>query len=309
MKPRWTARARLRRSVLVLAGAALAVLGRPSAGEAQWLLVPMDRAQQNHLRAYGLTYWSLEQQERGEWLLNFRGGSFLLPDRPSIRREAALRGVSIEPMGAAAEARMRATIAGANMEAVPLERAPKVAIYTPPNSTPWDDAVTMALEYAGIPYETIWDYEVLEGDLSDYEWIHLHHEDFTGQYSKFFITYCGGSLAGGRGQPETRRSRASGGFANVPELKKAREPARIRDYVEAAEASSSPCARPPETLELALAAQNVSISQRRTRMARHSDPGRLGSNGPVGSGHGVRRRRSAGGSRPSTRSRTLTGTR
>ena len=111
--------------------------------QAQSLLVPMDRQQQNHLRAYGLAYWTLEQEEKAEWLLNYRGGSFLLPDLPSVRREAAYRGVSITGVDAPAEARIRATIEGTNMEAVPLEQAPKVAIYTPPNSTPWDDAVTM----------------------------------------------------------------------------------------------------------------------------------------------------------------------
>ncbi len=250
---RWTV-GRVARALVVVAVAAVAL---PGALAAQWLLVPMDRAQQNHLRAYGLTYWTLEQQERGEWLLNFRGGSFLLPDRPSIRREAALRGVSIEPMGAAAEARMRATIAGSNMEAVPLERAPKVAIYTPPNSTPWDDAVTMALEYAGIPYETIWDYEVLEGDLSEYEWIHLHHEDFTGQYSKFFLTYSGAPWL----QEEVARNQEvarSGRFADVPALKK--HVARtIRDYVDAGGFLFAMCSA-TETLELALAAERVDIA-------------------------------------------------
>ena len=123
---------------------------------------------------------------KAEWLLNYRGGSFLLPDREDVRREAAFRGVSIEMMNAIDEARMRAMVASSNMEAVPLEKAPQVAIYTPPNSTPWDDAVTMALEYAGIEYDKIWDGDVLEGNLSEYEWVHLHHEDFTGQYSKFF---------------------------------------------------------------------------------------------------------------------------
>ena len=152
--------------------AALVVMGlfaaRPASG--QWLLVPMDRDQSNHLRAYGLTYWTLEQEEKAEWLLNYRGGSFLLPDRADVRREAAIRGVTIVTVDAPGEARIRATIDGSNMEAVPLERAPKVAIYTPPNSTPWDDAVTMVLDYAGIEYETIWDYQVLEQDLNEYEW-------------------------------------------------------------------------------------------------------------------------------------------
>ncbi len=224
---------------------------------AQWLLVPMDRDQDNHLRAYGLTYWTLEQGEKAEWLLNYRDGSFLLPDRPEIRREAALRGVSILAMDPSAEARMRATIANSNMEAIPLEKAPKVAIYTPPTATPWDDAVTMALEYAGIGYETIWDYEVLQGDLDDYEWIHLHHEDFTGQYSKFYLIYAE--------QPWLREEVArnqevarAGGFAHVPELKKHVAEA-IRAYVEGGGFLFAMCSA-TETLELALAAGEVDIA-------------------------------------------------
>jgi hypothetical protein len=235
---------------------AVAAIGaRPAA--AQWLLVPMDRSQQNHLKAYGLTYWTLQQQERAEWLLNYRGGSFLLPDRPDVRREAAFRGVTTEPMNAAAEARMRATVQASNMEAVPLERAPRVAIYTPPNSTPWDDAVTMALEYAGIEYETIWDGDVLEGELSDYEWIHLHHEDFTGQYSKFFLTYSGAPWL----QEEVARNQemaSAHGFADVPALKK-RVAQIIRQYVEDGGFLFAMCSA-TETLELALAAQGVDIA-------------------------------------------------
>jgi len=216
-------------STLLLVMTLLGGLGIRSV-QAQSLLVPMDRQQQNHLRAYGLAYWTLEQEEKAEWLLNYRGGSFLLPDLPSVRREAAYRGVSITGVDAPAEARIRATIEGANMEAVPLEQAPKVAIYTPPNATPWDDAVTMVLEYAGIPYETIWDYEVLEGGLNEYEWIHLHHEDFTGQYSKFYLTYAGAPWL----QEEVARNQEvarAGGFADVPELKK-HIAMEIRSYVE-----------------------------------------------------------------------------
>ena len=241
------------RGLIVLA--ALLLMAVPA--QAQWLLVPMDRQQANHLRAYGLTYWTLEQQERAEWLLNYRGGSFLLPDREDVRREAAFRGVSIEPMNASAEARMRATIQSANMEAVPLERAPRVAIYTPPNSTPWDDAVTMALEYAGIEYETIWDAEVVNGELSDYEWIHLHHEDFTGQYSKFFLTYSGAPWL----QDEVARNQEvarSAGFADVPALKK-EVASQIRQYVEDGGFLFAMCSA-TETLELALAAEHVDIA-------------------------------------------------
>ncbi|MBT4914478.1 MAG: asparagine synthetase B [Gemmatimonadales bacterium] len=229
----------------------------PASVEAQWLLVPMDGQQQNHLRAYGLTYWALQQDEKSEWLLNYRGGSFLLPDTPELRREAAVRGVSISTVDASAEARIRATIAGSNMEAVPLERAPKVAIYTPPNSTPWDDAVTMVLEYAGIEYETIWDPQVLNEDLNDYEWIHLHHEDFTGQYSKFYLTYAGAPWL----QEEVARNQEvarSGGFSDVPALKK-EVAARMRAYVENGGFLFAMCSA-TETLELALAARDVDIS-------------------------------------------------
>ena len=243
--------------IVVSATLMMVVALSPASIEAQWLLVPMDGQQQNHLRAYGLTYWALQQDEKSEWLLNYRGGSFLLPDTPELRREAAVRGVSISTVDASAEARIRATIAGSNMEAVPLERAPKVAIYTPPNSTPWDDAVTMVLEYAGIEYETIWDPQVLNEDLNDYEWIHLHHEDFTGQYSKFYLTYAGAPWL----QEEVARNQEvarSGGFSDVPALKK-EVAARMRAYVENGGFLFAMCSA-TETLELALAARDVDIS-------------------------------------------------
>ena len=241
------------RSIVLVVGLLLA--GAPV--QAQWLLVPMDRGQQNHLRAYGLTYWALEQEDKVEWLLNYRGGSFLLQDRADVRREAAFRGVTIETMDPSAEARMRATVEASNMEAIPLERAPKVAIYTPPNATPWDDAVTMALEYAGIAYETIWDYDVLEANLGDYEWIHLHHEDFTGQYSKFFLTYSGAPWLQEEVAMNQEVARA-GGFADVPALKK-HVAAAIRTYVEEGGFLFAMCSA-TETLELALAADGVDIA-------------------------------------------------
>lgn len=240
-------------SMLLLVG--LLVPARPAS--AQWILVPMDRQQADHLRAYGLTYWVLEQSQKAEWLLNYRGGSFLLPDSPGARREAALRGVTIETMDPSAEARMRATVASSNMEAVPLERAPKVAIYTPPNSEIWDDAVTMALEYAGISYETIWDPEVLSGGLSEYEWIHLHHEDFTGQYSKFFLTYGGADWLQEEVDQNQEMAR-SVGAPNVPAMKK-RVAAAIRTYIEEGGFLFAMCSA-TETLELALAGANVDIA-------------------------------------------------
>ncbi len=224
---------------------------------AQRTLVPMDREQANHLRAYGLTYWALDEGLKAEWLLNYRGGSFLLPDAEVVRRKAALLGVSVEQISAGAEATIRGTIAQSNMETVPLEKAPKVAIYTPPNSTPWDDAVTMALEYAEIPYETVWDADVMRGRLVDYEWLHLHHEDFTGQYSKFYITYAGAPWL----QDEVARNQEVAhelGYPSVPELKKGVARA-IRDYVDQGGFLFAMCSA-TETIELALAAENVDIS-------------------------------------------------
>lgn len=248
---------RLRALVLILVALAL-----PATGSAQHLLVPMDRSQTNHLRAYGLTFWVLEQGEQAEWLLNFQGGAFLLPDRPTVRAEAAFRGVHTLPVGAAEVARIRGVVAGGNMEAVPLEKAPKIAVYTPPNSAPWDDAVTMALEYAQIPYEKIWDAEVMGGALEEYDWLHLHHEDFTGQYSKFYLTYAGAAWL----QDEVARNQGMArqlGFASVPDLKKG-VANTIRDYVEGGGFLFAMCSA-TETLELALAAGPVDIA------AAHSD--------------------------------------
>ena len=140
---------------------ALLLLATSQAARAQHLLVPMDDDQSNHLKAYGLTYNALLAGGKGEWLLNYRGGSFLLPDTPALRREAGLDGVTVEPLDDAALSDVRGEMSGANMESVPLEKAPKIAVYTSPYTAPWDDAVILALRYAGIPYTPIWDEEVL----------------------------------------------------------------------------------------------------------------------------------------------------
>ena len=209
------------------------------------------------MKAYGLTFRALQGGAYGEWLLNYRGGSFLLPDTDPLRREAALLGITAVPIDGAEMARVRAEIASSNMESVPLERAPRIAVYTTPNATPWDDAVTMALEHAGIEYDRIWDREVIEGSLDDYEWLHLHHEDFTGQYSKFYITYVGSAWL----QEEVARNTEmahSLGFGTVPELKK-EVARRIREYVEGGGFLFAMCSA-TETLELALAAHDTDIA-------------------------------------------------
>ncbi len=221
------------------------------------LLVPMDRDQENHLKAYGLAFATLTDGASAEWLLNYRAGAFLLPDTDVTRRRAALMGVTVEPVSASRVARIRSEIEAGNMETVPLEKAPRIAVYTPPNSSPWDDAVTMALTYAGIPYERIWDPEVLDGSLDGYDWVHLHHEDFTGQYSKFYLTYA----ASGWLQEEVARNEAAArelGFADVPALKK-EVARRLRDYVEGGGFLFAMCTA-TETLELALAADRVDIA-------------------------------------------------
>jgi len=179
------------RGFIAIALAVFAIGAHVSASplRAQNILIPMDDTQRNHLKAYGVTFLALKTGQKAEWLLNYRGGSFLLPDAPDLRRRAALDGVSVENMSDATLAGVRAEIAGANMDAVTLERAPRIAIYRPVDQPPWDDAVTLALKYAGIDFTSIWDDDVLKGDLSKYDWVHLHHEDFTGQFNKLFLAY------------------------------------------------------------------------------------------------------------------------
>ncbi len=234
---------------------ALALAATPV--RAQHLLVPMDNEQTDHLKAYGLTYWTLERGGTAEWLLNYRNGSFLLPDTPEIQREAALRGVSFMQAGPAQVADIRRTIQENNMESVILEKAPKIAVYTPSNTNPWDDAVTLALMYADIPYEKVWDDAVLEGRLKEYEWLHLHHEDFTGQYSKFYISYAGAPwLQEAVAQNEAMAARF--GYPNTPALKGAVADG-IRRYVAEGGFLFAMCTA-TETIELALAGMNVDIA-------------------------------------------------
>ena len=162
------------------------------AARASFILLPMDdTTQQNHLKAYGITYWAIDKQYKVNWLLNYRGGSFLISDAPEIRRECQIRGVSFEILSDGQTQTILNEIASPsqNMESVELEKAPKVAVYTPDGKMPWDDAVTLVLTYAEIPFTKIYDTEVLSNQLLLYDWLHLHHEDFTGQYGKFFGAY------------------------------------------------------------------------------------------------------------------------
>ena len=244
---------RMRRIIAVL----LVLAASEAPASAQQLLVPMDRDQNNHLKAYGLAFWAIQQGHTAEWLLNYRDGSFLLADTPEVRREAALRGVSTEPLDAMGVGEVRAIIEDSNMESVVLERAPRIAVYTPGNANPWDDAVTLALDYADIPYEKVWDPEVLQGRLSEYDWLHLHHEDFTGQYSKFFISYTGSPWLQEAVQHNEALARQFG-QPNVPALKKS-VAEQIRLYVAEGGFLFAMCTA-TETIELALASMGVDIA-------------------------------------------------
>ena len=160
--------------------------------KAQHILIPMDETtQKNHLKAYGIAYWVIEQEVSIHWLLNYRGGSFLVPFHESFKKECQIRGVSFEVISQAQKESIFKEIASpsVNMEAVKLDKAPKIAVYSPKTKQPWDDAVTLVLTYAEIPYELIYDEEVLADKLTEYHWLHLHHEDFTGQYGKFYGSY------------------------------------------------------------------------------------------------------------------------
>jgi hypothetical protein len=243
---------RLRRIAL-----GVALLFAVPALHAQRLLVPMDDGQTDHLKAYGLTYFAIKTGIQAEWLLNYRGGAFLLPDVPELRRRAALDGIATEPIDDAQLAAIRHDMAGGNMESVPLEKAPRIAVYTPPDAQPWDDAVTLALKYAGIDFTPIYDDQVEQGDLAKYDWLHLHHEDFTGQYNKFNLGY--------RDAPWFRdlvaKNNAAAkrlGFASVPGLKKDVAD-HIRQFVERGGFLFAMCGA-TETLELAIAGHDVDIA-------------------------------------------------
>ncbi|SHJ23939.1 hypothetical protein SAMN02745146_2580 [Hymenobacter daecheongensis DSM 21074] len=166
-------------------------LGQPAAAWANHVFIPMDNTQKEHLKAYGMAYWLLGREVEVDWLLNYRGGSFAAAVAPGLENELAVRGITYQVISEAQYTGILAQIAdpNANMDLMKLEKAPKIAVYTPKGKQPWDDAVTLVLAYAEIPYTQIYDDEVLHGDLPKYDWLHIHHEDFTGEYGKFYATY------------------------------------------------------------------------------------------------------------------------
>jgi len=220
------------------------------------ILIPMDRTQTDHLKAYGVAFSALKDKMVVKWLLNYRGGSFLMPSSPQNIAICNIRGVRYEQISSADVAAITLEIQDANMEIITLEKEPKIAVYIPPSTLPWDDAVSMALEYAEIEYDRIWDDEVLSGKLSDYDWLHLHHEDFTGQYGKFYGSYRHTQWY----QEDVRVNEAmaaSHGYDKVWQLKQA-VANKIREFVVSGGFLFAMCAA-TDTIDIALAANGIDI--------------------------------------------------
>ncbi|WP_422350656.1 asparagine synthetase B [Flagellimonas sp.] len=225
------------------------------------ILIPMDaESQENHLKAYGITYWVLTKQQKVQWLLNYRGGSFLLPDGEVIRKECLIRGVSFEVLSDAQAESILDGISSPsqNQEAVILEKAPKIAVYSPKGNQPWDDAVTMVLTYAEIPYVTVYDEEVLDNKLVLYDWLHLHHEDFTGQFGKFYGAYRAAPWYI-EGKKEAEALALKLGFGKVSEAKRA-VALKIRNYVIGGGFMFAMCSA-TDSFDIALAAESVDICE------------------------------------------------
>jgi len=223
------------------------------------ILVPMDLAQTNHLKAYGLAWYALSRGVDVKWLLNYRGGSFLIPEFAGLSLEAQVRNIALERISAPQASSIYREIENSNMDIVLLEKAPKIAIYAPPNKQPWDDAVMMALEYADIPYDIVYDREVLTGGLSQYDWLHLHHEDFTGQYGKFYRGFRNAQWYIQQ-QILFEKVAVSLGFDKVSDEKKA-VAGMIREYIRSGGFIFAMCSA-CDTFDIAMAAHQIDIVPR-----------------------------------------------
>ncbi|MEC8514865.1 MAG: asparagine synthetase B [Bacteroidota bacterium] len=225
------------------------------------ILIPMDEeGQRNHLKAYGIAYWILQNEIEVEWLLNYRGGSFLVTNYNSIQEECTIRGVTYELITDAKVNAIKTEISDpeVNMEVVKLEKAPKIAVYTPQGKQPWDDAVTLVLTYAEIPYDEIYDKEVVENQLFKYEWLHLHHEDFTGQYGKFYRNYKNAPWYK-KQQSDSEQRALSLGFEKVSHLK-LQVSKNIKEFVAGGGFLFTMCSG-TDSYDIALSAENTDICE------------------------------------------------
>lgn len=225
---------------------------------AAYILIPMDNTQKNHLKAYGITYWVLKKDIEASWLLNYRGGSFMFKYNEVFEKELKIRGVSYQVIADVQSTAILQQVADpeANMDEVKLHKAPKIAVYSPKNKLPWDDAVTLVLTYAEIPYDIIYDDEVMTGSLPLYDWLHLHHEDFTGQYGKFWANYRNAEWYQNdvKSTEETARKY---GFSKTSQLKLAVSK-KIRDFVSGGGYLFSMCSA-PDSYDIALASEHTDI--------------------------------------------------
>ena len=222
------------------------------------ILIYMDLKQTDHLKAYGITYNALTKGIKADWLLNYRGGSFMLDYNNWVANECRIEGVAFEPVSASQASEIYSTVQSDdnNMDVVRLEKAPKIAVYVPPGFMPWDDAVTMVLEYAKVPYTKIWNDEILRGDLSKYDWLHLHHEDFTGQYGKFYASFSNAQWYIDQ-QMEYENDAKKNGFKKVSDMMKT-VAEDIKNYVGQGGFLFAMCSA-TDTYDIALATQNVDI--------------------------------------------------
>jgi len=241
-------------SILILA----LVCGFLTAQAQQKLLIYMDLQQTDHLKAYGIAYWALTKGMEIDWLLNYRGGSFMMDYHDVVASECRVRGVAFSAVSAGDAAAIYADVQREdnNMDVVRLEKAPKVAVYVPPGFQPWDDAVTLALEYAEIKYDKLWDTEVMQGKLHEYDWLHLHHEDFTGQYGKFYASFAGASWYIEQ-QATLEKEAHKLGFKKVSEEKKAVARA-IKEFIGSGGFMFAMCSA-TDTYDIALAAEHTDI--------------------------------------------------
>jgi hypothetical protein len=227
-----------------------------AASSSAMLFIPMDDAQTDHLKAYGVVFRGLKDGVKVYWLLNYRGGSFVAADSRAVELDARREGVEIQSMSNAEYALVLDVVDNSNMEKVTLEKAPKIAVYTPKTQPPWDDAVTLALTYAAIPYDKVYDEDVVGGKLADYDWLHLHHEDFTGQYSKFYGTFHNAPWYQ-RQKMEMEETARGLGFKKVSDVKKAVS-LTIRQFVERGGFLFAMCCA-PNTLDISLAAMGTDV--------------------------------------------------
>lgn len=249
----------LRARYLIVLLLPLLFLGATSSAADAKILVPMDLKQTDHLKAYGLAFWVLEEGQTVEWLMNYRGGSFVMESDPLILKEARIRGVSFDEVSTGDLVAVYEEIEEANMDVIMLEKAPRVAIYIPPGFVPWDDAVTLAFTYAEIPYEAIWDVEVINGGLANYDWLHLHHEDFTGQYGKFYAAFHNTGWYQERVRTYEQFARDLG-FNKVSECKAA-VVRTMKEWVAQGGFLFAMCSA-TDTFDIALAAEGVDICAR-----------------------------------------------